>query len=190
MLVGDDMSAHSLFSSLPNLISLGRLILVPVIVALIAEPEWAAAFALFLVAGVSDAVDGWLAKRFDLRSELGSYLDPIADKALLVSIYVSLAVTGVLPAAIAILVVSRDLMIVGAVLFCWVVDKPMEIRPLVLSKLNTAAQIALATAVLWAKAFGMPLQPWLPVALYLVAALTLASMVAYLVQWLRHMEIW
>ncbi|MFZ9501415.1 MAG: CDP-alcohol phosphatidyltransferase family protein [Beijerinckiaceae bacterium] len=184
------MSAHSIFSSLPNLISLGRLILVPVIVALIAEPEWAAAFALFLIAGLSDAVDGWLAKRFDLRSELGAYLDPIADKALLVSIYVSLVVTGVLPAAIAILVVSRDLMIVGAVVFSWVVDKPVAIRPLLLSKLNTAAQIALATAVLWAKAFQMPLQPWLAVSLYLVAALTLASMLAYLVQWLRHMEIW
>ena len=81
------MSAHSLLASLPNLISLGRLVLVPIIVALIVQPEWWLAFLLFVVAGISDAVDGWLAKRFDLRTEVGAYLDPIADKALLVSIY-------------------------------------------------------------------------------------------------------
>lgn len=184
------MSAHSLFASLPNLISLGRLILVPVIVALIAQMSWDLAFALFLVAGVSDAIDGWLAKRFNLGSELGAYLDPIADKALLVSIYVSLAVVGVLPAAIAILVVSRDLMIVCAVVVSWMMDRPVAIRPLLVSKLNTLAQIAFATLVLLAKSAGWDTAPWLSYALYVVATLTLASALAYLVQWLRHMELY
>jgi cardiolipin synthase len=184
------MSTHTLFASLPNLISLGRLILVPVIIALIVQPSWNLAFALFLVAGISDAIDGWLAKRFNLRTELGAYLDPLADKALLVSIYVSLAVVGVLPAAIAILVVSRDLMIVSAVVVSWIMDKPVAIRPLLVSKLNTLAQIALATLVLLAKAAEWELAPWLPFALYVVATLTLASALAYLVQWLRHMELY
>ena len=115
---------------------------------------------------------------------------PIADKALLVSIYVSLAVVGVLPAAIAILVVSRDLMIVSAVLVSWVMDKPVAIRPLLVSKLNTLAQIAFATLVLLAKAAGWETAPWLSYALYVVATLTLASALAYLVQWLRHMELY
>ncbi len=183
------MSVHHLFASLPNLISLGRLVLVPIIVSLIIQPEWQLAFVLFVVAGLSDAVDGWLAKRFDLRTELGAYLDPIADKALLVSIYVSLAVIGVLPATLVVLVVSRDVMIVGAVMIAWLLDKPMEIRPLLVSKLNTLAQIAFASAVLAAKAFAFPLGMWFTVSLYVVAALTLASAAAYLTQWVRHMDL-
>ncbi len=183
------MSAYHLFASLPNLISLGRLVLVPVIVSLIIQPEWGLALMLFVIAGVSDAVDGWLAKRFDLRTELGAYLDPIADKALLVSIFVSLAVVGVLPATIVILVVSRDVMIVGAVMVSWLLDKPVAIRPLLVSKLNTLAQISFAAAVLAAKAFAFPLGMWFTISIYVVAALTLASAAAYLTQWVRHMDL-
>ena len=183
------MTAQHLFASLPNLISLGRLVLVPIIVSLIIQPEWGLAFLLFVVAGASDAVDGWLAKRFDLRSELGAYLDPIADKALVVSIFVSLAVIGVLPATLVIIVVSRDVMIVGAVMVSWLLDKPVAIRPLLVSKLNTVAQISFAAAVLAAKAFGFPLGIWFSVALWIVAALTLASAAAYLTQWVRHMDL-
>ena len=101
----------------------------------------------------------------------------------------SLAVIGVLPATIAILVVSRDVMIVGAVMISWVLDKPVAIRPLLVSKLNTLAQIALAAAVLAAKAFDFPLGLWFTISLYLVAALTLASAAAYLNQWIRHMDL-
>jgi cardiolipin synthase len=183
------MSAHSILASLPNLISLARLILVPVIIALIIEPAWELAFILFLVAGVSDAVDGWLAKRFKLQSELGAYLDPLADKALLVSIYVSLAIVGVLPAALAICVVSRDVLIVSAVLFSRVMDKPIAIRPLLVSKLNTVAQIVFATMLLAAKAFAVNPGLWAIVGAYIVAMLTLVSAAAYLAQWLRHMDI-
>ena len=91
------------------------------------------AFVLFLAAGVSDAVDGFLAKRFDMATELGAYLDPLADKALIVSIYVTLGITGAIPLWLVILVVSRDIMIVGAVILSWVVDKPMTLRPLMVS---------------------------------------------------------
>ena len=74
------------FGSLPNIITIGRLLLVPVIVSMIVAGEWREAFFVFLLAGVSDAADGWLAKTFDLRTELGAFLDPLADKALLMSI--------------------------------------------------------------------------------------------------------
>ena len=99
------------------------------------------AFLLFLAAGVSDAVDGFLAKRFNMASELGAYLDPLADKALIVSIYVALGIAEAIPRWLVILVVSRDIMIVGAVMLSWLVGKPVELKPLSVSKLNTVAQI-------------------------------------------------
>lgn len=173
-------------SSLPNLITLGRLILVPVTIAAISDGRWGLTFGVFLLAGISDAVDGYLAKTFDLQTRLGAYLDPVADKALLVSVYVALALANVVPTTLAILVVSRDIMIVGAVIIGWVLDNPLEIRPLLISKLNTTAQIGFAAAVLAAKAFGFPLGLWFQVSVGIVAASTLASTAAYLRQWLAH----
>ncbi len=182
------MSPRTILVGVPNLITVGRLFLVPITVALISAHRWPEAFGAFTLAGISDAIDGFIAKHFDLRTELGAYLDPLADKALLVSIYVVLAIDGVLPAPLAILVVSRDVMIVGAVIMSWLLDKPVEIRPLLVSKANTTAQIALACAVLAAQAFGLPLAGWFEAALWIVAALTSVSMLAYLAQWLKHMH--
>jgi cardiolipin synthase len=181
------VSEFNFFAALPNLISLGRLVLVPLVVSMIASQAWVEAFLVFVAAGVSDAVDGFLAKRFNLRTELGAYLDPAADKALLVSIYVALAIIGVIPAWIAILTVSRDLMIVGAIVISWLLDRPVEIRPLLVSKLNTTAQIGFAAAVLATKAFGGSLGLWFGLALYGVAALTIFSAAAYFAHWLKHM---
>src|SRR5215207_2361138 len=109
--------------NIPNLITLGRILLVPVLVWAIAAGEMLAAFILFVAAGISDAVDGFLAKRFGMTSEIGAYLDPLADKALIVSIYVALGITGAIPRWLVILVVSRDIMIVTAVMLSWFVGK-------------------------------------------------------------------
>jgi cardiolipin synthase (CMP-forming) len=177
------------YRSLPNLISLGRLVLAPTIIAMIAAQRWKEACIIFIIAGLSDAVDGWIAKTFDLRSELGAYLDPLADKALIVSIYVALAIVGVLPAAITILVVARDLMIIGAFMISTIMHKPMKVKPLLISKLNTAAQLSFAAMVLGAKAFDFPAGLWFDASLYGVAALTLASTAAYFGQWIRHMNL-
>ncbi|MBX9738960.1 MAG: CDP-alcohol phosphatidyltransferase family protein [Beijerinckiaceae bacterium] len=182
------MATSRLFASLPNLITLGRLVLVPVAIAMIAEQSWQNALIVFLLAGLSDAIDGFLARTFNLHSELGAYLDALADKALLISIYVALAIVGVLPAMIAIIVVSRDLMIMGAVVVSWVMHKPVQIRPLLVSKLNTTAQIVFAGLVLAAKAFGWSLGMWFGGAVVIVAALTVISGAAYLAQWFRHMS--
>ena len=95
------------------------------------------AFLLFLAAGVSDAVDGFLAKRFGMTTELGAYLDPLADKVLIVSIYVTLGINDVIPRWLVILVVSRDILIVGGIMLSWVIGKPVKIKPLLVSKLNT-----------------------------------------------------
>jgi cardiolipin synthase len=176
-----------LLANLPNLITLARLALVPLAIMMIAKGQWEVAFAIFVFAGISDAIDGFLAKRFELNTELGAYLDPVADKALLISIYVALATSHVVPPEIAILVVARDVMIIGAVVIAFLMGRPVEIRPLFISKLNTTAQIVVAALVLAAKAFRWETGLWLYGMLYLVAVLTVASAGAYLVQWFDHM---
>ncbi|KPF72062.1 CDP-alcohol phosphatidyltransferase [Bosea sp. AAP35] len=173
--------------TLPNLITIGRLFLVPLVVAMILEGRWQAAFVVFVVAGVSDAVDGILARRFGMASELGAYLDPIADKALIVSIYITLAFVGAVPAWLVVLVVSRDLMIVAAVMLAWFIDKPLVMAPFAVSKLNTVAQIVFAALLLGVRAFGVDPGLTVEVGQLVVALLTLGSMTAYLALWLRHM---
>ncbi len=173
--------------TIPNLITIARLLIVPVVIVAILQGRWSAAFVLFVVAGVSDGIDGYIARRFDMRSEFGAYIDPIADKALLVSIYVTLAIVGAIPGWLAIIVVSRDVMIVAAVLLSWVMSRPVEIKPILVSKLNTGAQIAFAAFALAANAFGAELAGLEDVAMVLVATLTIASAGAYLGGWLRHM---
>ncbi len=173
--------------SIPNLITLARILSVPVMVWAIASGEMLLAFAVFLAAGVSDAVDGFLAKRFGMASELGAFLDPLADKTLIVSIYVALGINGAIPPWLVILVVSRDIMIVGAVMLSWLVDKPVAIKPVLVSKLNTAAQILLAGLVLAALGFGFDAGWTLTAAMGAVAVLTLLSVGAYVREWVRHM---
>jgi cardiolipin synthase (CMP-forming) len=167
---------------------LGRILLVPVVVWAITSGEMRIAFLLFLAAGISDAVDGFLAKRFHMKSELGAYLDPLADKALIVSIYVSLGIAGTLPIFLVILVVSRDIMIISAFLLSWLVGKPIPIRPLLVSKANTVAQIVLATLVLAEQAFGFDAALGSKLIMALVAILTLLSIAFYLAEWVRHMN--
>jgi cardiolipin synthase (CMP-forming) len=174
--------------SIPNIITLGRIILVPVIVWAIASAQMEIAFSIFIIAGVSDAVDGFLAKRFNMRSELGALLDPLADKALLVSIYVALGVWGALPLWIVILVVSRDIMIVTAVIVSWLFEKPVPMKPLMVSKLNTGAQVALAALVLASLGFNFKPAPYDHILMVLVTVFTLVSISLYLVEWVRHMS--
>jgi cardiolipin synthase (CMP-forming) len=174
--------------SIPNLITLGRILLVPIVVWAIASGAMWIAFVLFLGAGLSDAVDGYLAKRFNMTTELGAYLDPLADKALIVSIYITLGIYGLIPGWLVILVVSRDIMIVGAVMLSWLVGTPVKVKPLLVSKLNTAAQIVFACVVLGTLGFAYPLPKVSLVLMALVAALTLLSVAAYVAEWVRHMN--
>ena len=174
--------------SIPNLITLGRIVLVPIVVWAISSGAMGWAFALFLAAGVSDGVDGYLAKRFRMTTVLGAWLDPLADKALLVSIYVTLGVNNELPRWLVILVVSRDIMIVGGLLLSWLMGSPMKVKPLIVSKLNTAAQIVLASVVLGTLGLGIPL-PQVTLALTILVAVTTGlSVAAYVFQWLKHMN--
>jgi len=173
--------------NLPNLISLGRLLSTPVNVWLILIGEWRLAFALFALAGLSDAVDGFIAKRYGMTTRLGSYLDPLADKAMLMSVYVALGVRGELPSWLVILVVSRDVLIVGGALLLLALSQSLTIEPLWISKLNTVMQIALAGVALAGLAFADALwrEAVVPLAV-LVGATTVASGASYLIEWGRR----
>ena len=182
------MNTPQVLGNIPNLITLARMLMTPLAVSMIVSQRYLSAFLVFLLAGISDAIDGFVARHFDLRTELGAYMDPLADKALLISIYISLAVYGGLPAWLAIAVVSRDVMILVAVLVSWLLDKPVEIRPVWESKLNTATQIGLAGFALGVRAYGLnphPMQTYLE---WIVAATTLGSGGVYVAKWLDHMS--
>jgi cardiolipin synthase len=156
--------------SIPNLITLGRILLVPVVV-------WAI---------MSNAM--WFAFMLFLAAELGAYLDPLADKALIVSIYLTLGINGDIPRWLVILVVSRDILIVGGIMLSWLMGNPLKIKPLLVSKLNTVAQIAFACVVLGSLGFNYEVPVFKLVLMGLVAVLTLLSIAAYLAEWVRHMN--
>jgi len=174
--------------SIPNLITLGRILLVPVVVWAIAAGEMRLAFLLFLAAGVSDAIDGYLAKRFGMSTPLGAYLDPLADKTMMVSIYVTLGITGAIPRWLVILVVSRDIMIVGGIMLSWLVGSPVKVKPLLVSKINTVAQIVFVCLVLVSLGFELNVGLLRELAMMIVAALTLLSVGFYVAEWVRHMN--
>lgn len=173
--------------SLPNLITIFRIFMVPLVVWLIVSGQYTIAFVIFVLAGMSDGVDGFIAKRFNQTTELGAYLDPIADKLLLVSIYVSLGFREILAPWLVILVVSRDILIVGAFLLSWLMGRPVPITPLMISKANTTVQIVLAALVLGGLGFGVELAHLIDLMAILVAALTVLSAAAYLRLWIVHM---
>ena len=172
--------------NLPNLISLGRLAAVPVAVWLILRGTYDWAFWLFIAAGISDAVDGAIAKHFGAETEVCKFLDPLADKALLVSVYISLGHTDLLPMWLVILVVSRDVMILFGALLGLILMERYKLNPSLTSKVNTTAQIMLAALVLAKLGIGFKDYDSVGIMIYVVAATTLVSGYMYVVAWLRQ----
>lgn len=173
--------------NLPNLITFGRLLTVPVAVYLLMQSAYLAAFVLFLLAGVSDALDGYLAKRNNQTTELGAILDPLADKALLVGVYVTLGLQGNLPNWLVVLVVFRDVLIVGGVIILFLVRLEVKMRPLIISKINTATQIGLAAVVLAELGLQLEIMQIVEIMIYLAGATTVISGASYMVSWARQM---
>lgn len=171
--------------NLPNLITLGRLLAVPLAVWLILDDRMLQAFLLFVLAGISDAIDGFIAKNYDQRTQLGALLDPLADKALLVSVYVTLGVAHYLPTWLVILVVFRDVLIIGGYLFIKLLDQPFRAQPLIISKINTGLQIALVALLLGQVGLGFGAHGLVTVLIWAVAATTVLSGTAYLIRYGR-----
>lgn len=173
-------------ADLPNIISVLRIGLVlPVVVALL-HGQFVLALLLYTVAGLSDGLDGYLAKRFDCASRLGSILDPLADKLLLVSTYLALGWLGLLPLWLVAAVALRDLLILAGAISYHLLIGEYEMEPTVISKINTCAQILLGVAVVSsAGVYPLPaaLLGWL---IWLVLATTVISGADYVWTWGRR----
>lgn len=181
------MNRRTLVVILPSALTLARLCAVPVTIWLILDGAFGAAFWIFVAAGVTDALDGALARWFDARTTIGGYLDPIADKALLVSVYIALAAGALVPVWLAILVVFRDVLIVGGVLLSHTLGEPVVVAPLTISRLNTVAQIVFAGLVLALASLGIPGGGIAGMMAVVVGATTTLSGAAYAVVWLRRL---
>jgi cardiolipin synthase len=176
-------------SNLPNAITLSRIFLVPVLIVLLKQGNYPAALAIFLLAGISDGLDGYIAKRYNLITHLGAVLDPVADKLLLVSTYVMLMLLGDIPFWLMIAVVSRDLLIVGGYLTVTSISGPVKMQPSWLSKFNTVMQIVLVLAILVERALDTNIVLLNTTLFFAVLITTVASGIHYMWIWLVQHEI-
>ena len=178
--------------NLPNLITISRLLLTPYIVWLLLIESYFLGFIFFLISGISDALDGFIAKRFNQKTLLGSYLDPIADKFLIVSAIVLLGYNGYVPIWLIIIIVSRDIAIFGAVIISWMLGTNLRIEPLIISKINTFLQlfyIVMTFAVILNNEFLTELILSIhDVTTYLIAVSTVLSWLFYLRVWLINVN--
>ena len=178
-------SALSIEINLPNLLTLARLFSVPVAVWLILHESYGAAFWLFVAAGLTDALDGYIAKRFDRRTRLGALLDPAADKTLLAGVYLTLGFAGQLPAWLVGLVLTRDLLIVLGFALIRTTSATRQFDPLYISKVNTLMQIALVGFVLARLGLGIDEGSATWLLIVAASATTVLSGLSYLMRWAR-----
>ena len=171
---------------IPNIITAFRFLLVPPVVVLMLQDRFMAALIVFGVAGLSDALDGFLAKRYDWTSRLGGLMDPLADKLLLVSSFITLGWLGWIPVWLVVLIILRDLVIVAGAVFYHLRIEQLEAEPTMVSKLNTTTQIFLVLAVMFS--LGVQTLPaiWIDILLYSVLVTTLWSGFDYIWIWGRR----
>jgi cardiolipin synthase len=172
----------------PNLLTGLRLVAAPATAGLLVAGDFNAALGIFAFAGLSDVADGFLAKRFNLVTRLGRFLDPAADKALMLALFITLALLDDVPDWLAAAVIGRDLLIVLGVLVAVAARAPIAVRPLMVGKLCTALQIVYVGVHMAGLAFGFRLDGWSPADACVLATVTLASVAGYAVVWLKAMR--
>ncbi len=172
---------------LPNTISIFRVLLVFPIIYLLLDHQYQQTLVLFVIAGVSDGVDGFLAKHYGWQTWLGGVLDPLADKFLLLSCFIALAWMGLLPWWLVVLVLLRDVVIIaGATYYYFRVDR-IDAQPTFLSKFNTVSQIGLVVVVILAKIISLP--SWVVATMIVFVALTtISSGLDYVIAWSRRAQ--
>ena len=172
---------------IPNLISLARILLVAPTVYYLVNQDFKLALLLFFIAGISDGVDGFLARYYNWKSRLGTILDPLGDKLLLVSCYLALGWLEQLPVLLIVLVIVRDIFIVcGAIAYHMYIEE-VSIKPLMISKLNTAVQILLVIGVIFSLS-ELPFSGWISrqateLLIWLVYFTTISSGLLYIWSW-------
>ncbi|MGB9712890.1 MAG: CDP-diacylglycerol--glycerol-3-phosphate 3-phosphatidyltransferase [Dissulfurimicrobium sp.] len=165
--------------NIPNLFTLIRIVLIPILIIFLINGRFFEALIVFSLAGVTDALDGLIARMLRQKTKIGAILDPIADKLLLTSSYVTLAVVGRLPNWLAIVIISRDIIIVAGVLILFLLQEDVEIKPTVLGKLTTLSQLGTIFIVLLGQQIGV-FAPLVRVSGLLTAALTVSSGAHYM----------
>lgn len=178
-MTGKRVSIDIVIFTIPNVITIARLIAIPFVVWAMLHDAWMSAFVLFALAGVSDGVDGYIARHFGQRSQLGTYLDPLADKALTIAVFSAFAADGVVPGWLLALIVARDIAIVAGAGFMASRGEAAAIRPLMISKINTAVLLLLAGWLLAANAFEWSIPVLKNGLIGLVVILTAVSAAAY-----------
>ena len=174
-----------LLRQVPNILSALRLVAAPITAIMILEHADVVALCVFAFAGLSDALDGFLAKRFALTSRFGAWLDPAADKFLMLASFVTLTVIGAVPVWLTVLVIGRDAAIVLGVALAHALNASLQIRPLIVGKASTVAQVGYVAFVLLLLAADLS-EPRIAFAgAVVVAAFTLWSFLAYAAVWLQ-----
>ena len=174
---------QSLLLYIPNILSIARIGLVPWLLVLLQAQQYTLSLVVFVVAGITDGLDGFIAKRFNAQTNLGAILDPLADKALLVSAYVMLSIMELVPFWLMVVVVFRDVVIVGGYLIMRLSFDSIEMRPLLISKANTFIQIAFIILVLVSLSGGLDQIGLMTVLAYLVLLTSVTSGSAYVYIW-------
>ena len=170
---------------IPNVITSMRILCVPCLIWMLFQHQFERSLLLVLFMGISDALDGFLARCFDWKTTLGAYLDPIADKVMLLSAFVVFAVLGWVPWWLAAIIVARDVvLLIGAVSY-HLVTRQLQMEPLAISKINTFAQIVLAVSLIYTQVNAMHPQ-LLNVFMTVVVCTTVASGMQYVIEWYRR----
>ena len=179
-----------MIKKIPNILSIFRIILIPLVAWLILFDYFLHALITTLFIAVSDFLDGFIARLFNAQSEIGSYLDSIADKAFIISAYMLIGTQNLLPIFVIIIVISRDIIIMGAFGLSFAMNQKLDINPIRISKINTFLQFVLIILVLVNNVVSFDLTPVLiyliDVVMYMVIATTVASLLLYIRQWLNY----
>ncbi|MFA5958943.1 MAG: CDP-alcohol phosphatidyltransferase family protein [Tatlockia sp.] len=169
---------------IPNALTLLRLVLIAPFLVFLYHHEYLKAFVIFVFSGFTDGLDGWLARHFHCQTALGSFIDPLADKLLIASSFISLALIGILPWWLVVLVFLRDLTIsLGVVAWFWFIQRKLHFKPTLMSKVNTTLQLALVSFCLFELAFYEFNPFWINVLIFVTAITTTATYIDYVLTW-------
>ena len=170
---------NPIFKHVPNLLTGMRLVCAPALAFLLVSGADRLALGIFAFAGLSDAADGFLAKRFGFATRFGRYLDPAADKLLMFAAFLALTVMGFTPVWLAAIVIARDVAIVAGIALAHLLGLPLKVAPLLIGKLSTAVQVSYVALSLFLLAFGLPWTGVARLAADITAVATVASWLAY-----------
>ena len=172
--------------TIPNIITMIRILLTPIFVIYLINDQLLTGLVILVICGVSDGLDGFIARVFKQKSRLGSYLDPLADKIILMSAFIALSIRGFLPSWLSVAVISRDVLILVGVIILYLNEIDLNIKPVISSKITTCFQFLTVIAVL-AREYLLPYQDYYSYLYYVTALFTIISFLQYLYQWLRMM---